>query len=203
MLSALADRCTSTGPSIPSVLGPPLPAPLPLLPPRARRWATAWVVAALMAGASPPAAAGQWSDIQSLEVGDSLRVRLPGALRVEASMRGLQSDTLLLRVRGLSSDWPVSAYDLVSLERFRDRTASEGLRDGVTIGAVVGLFVGAGFGVLLQVASGGESDDRGLEMIRSTLRYAGVGAGAGGIVGGVRGSRNPGRGWVALPVPSR
>lgn len=154
-------------------------------------------------GLAPGDAHAQWHDLLELEVGDSLRVRLPGALRVDVSMQGWQRDTLMLRVEGLRTLWPVSGFDLETLEKFGDRTPREGLRHGAAIGMATGIFAGAAVGLLLEVTGEPDETDVAQRVIGAAVRWAGMGAVAGTIGGAVLGGRRPGRGWVLLELPSR
>ena len=136
--------------------------------------------------------------------GDSVRLRVTGALRVEAMTTGLRGDTLLLTLTGVSTTWPVSLSDLESLEAFVDRSPRDGLRYGVAIGAGAGLFAGAIGGLALQAT--GLTDNGGDEatgLVSSVLEWSGLGVVAGAVVGAVLGGQRPGRGWVAIPLPGR
>ncbi len=152
---------------------------------------------------APPPAIAQWSGPARLQVGDSVRVRLPGALRLDAALRELRGDTLMLAVQGVEDAWPVSGYDLVLLERFGPRTPREGFRNGLMLGMASGLFLGAAVGLALNASGTDDSPEPGVELMRQALRGAGLGAALGGVVGGFVGGARPGSGWVALPLPTR
>lgn len=140
----------------------------------------------------------------ALTSGDSVRVRLPGALRVEASMRAVRADTIVLAVSGLADQWSLSAFDLESLERYVDRTPSEGFRQGAILGMAAGLFAGAATGLLLHYtgALGAEDEHPVEDLVGTTLKGAGLGAGVGILVGGFFGGAHPGMGWVSIDLPA-
>lgn len=137
-----------------------------------------------------------------VSVGDSVRVRLNGALRVEAMTTGLRGDTLLLSLSGVTTTWPVSMSDLESLEAFIDRSPRDGLRYGAMIGAGAGLFAGALGGIgLYAIGLSGAEVDRATGLMSAVLTWSGIGVVAGAVVGAVLGGQRPGRGWVAIPLP--
>lgn len=139
-------------------------------------------------------------------MGDTVRVRLPRAQPVEAVFQGWEADLMLLHVDGMAQDWPVSIYDMALLQVHTARTRREGLRHYAILGAVTGLFVGAGIGLALH-ASGLTNDPDGPaeQIVATTLKGAGLGTIGGFLTGGFLGGRSPGIGWVSLslPVPGR
>jgi hypothetical protein len=141
--------------------------------------------------------------VDQLEVGDSVRLRVTGALRLDGALRGVRGDTLVLRVEGLRGLWPVSSSDLVTLHRYTERNPREGFRHGAMTGLMIGLFAGAAVGVAVEASRSHEDSELTSAMIRSVLRWGGGGAGIGAATGGILGGANPGRGWVALTLPTR
>ena len=161
---------------------------------------TAVTLMVLTVTASPSLA--QFSGMGALQPGDSVRLQLPGALRVEASMREMRGDTLILIVPGLASEWLLSGYDLVSLERYTDRNSREGFRNGAVVGMFAGVFVGAAIGLVLHSTGVIYDEDRpNTQIVGNTLKWVGLGFAFGGIGGGFWGGAHPGRGWVALQLP--
>lgn len=162
------------------------------------------LVASSMLGVACPLTA-QGGDLSMLSPGDSVRVRLRGGIPVPASFGAWNEDVMLLTVQGLGQDWPVSIYDMESLDIYRARTPQEGFRQGVLIGAVAGVFVGAAVGLVLH--STGVSFDPDLpsdqQILATSLRWAGIVAAAGGVVGGFVGGSHPGIGWVHVDLPRR
>lgn len=139
----------------------------------------------------------------SLQSGDSVRLRVRGALLLDASMSELRQDTLILNLDGVDAPWPVSGFDLVTLERYADRTPRQGLRHGAVVGMVSGLFVGAGLALGLHALGSNDEPDAGIAVLRSALTGVGLGAVSGAVGGGILGGRQPGRGWVSLALPAR
>jgi len=156
----------------------------------------------------PAAALGQGiideapTDASRVEVGDTVRVRLPRGQPVEAVFQGWSSDVMLLQVDGMAQAWPVSVFDMSRLQVWTQRTRREGLRHYAVIGAVTGLFVGAGVGLALH-SSGISADPEGPaeQIVMTTLRWAGLGTIGGFVTGGFLGGRNPGVGWISLSLP--
>ena len=137
-----------------------------------------------------------------VSVGDSVRVRVTGALRVEAMTAALRGDTLLLTVRGLMTPWPVPVAHLESLEAFVDRSPRDGLRYGLALGASAGVFAGALGGLgLYATGVGREADDQPSDLMSVVLSWTGIGLVGGAVVGAVVGAARPGRGWVVVPLP--
>lgn len=152
--------------------------------------------------ACPAGVAAQQSGVERIQVGDSVRVHLPGALPIDAAFERWQSDELILRVEGLEGRWPVSVYDLSSLELYTLRTRQESFRHGVILGAVSGVFIGAAAGVLLHsVGVIDDPDAPPAQLLTNGLRGAGLGAIALGLAGGFYFGRNPGYGWVSITLP--
>ena len=135
--------------------------------------------------------------------GDSVRVRLPGALQVSGIAATIDPVGLHLRTEGLDALWPVGFLELSSLEVYRRRSSRQGFRHGVGMGLAVGLFFGVASGLMLHATGVWQSDSGGPaeRMIRSGLRLAGVGAAGGAMVGGFFGGAHPGVGWVSIPLP--
>ena len=92
-------------------------------------------------------AEAQISDISRISLGDSVRIRLPGALRVDASLLSWRGDVMMLDLVGLDAPWPVS---ILELEALVARTSREGFRYGAGVGAAAGIFLGAGLGLMLH-----------------------------------------------------
>lgn len=154
--------------------------------------------------ASPSASAGQGSGVERIQAGDSVRVHFSGALPIDAAFEQWRDDELMLRVEGLEERWPVSVYDLSSLELYTLRTRQESFRHGMILGAVSGIFIGAAAGVLLH--SAGVIDDPDAppaQILSNGLRGAGLGAVALGLAGGFYFGRNPGYGWISIALPVR
>lgn len=161
------------------------------------RAARTLTLSAVVLAVSVPAAA-------QVTAGDSVRLRVTGALRVEAMATGMRGDTLLLSLAGLAAPWEVPISNLESLEAYIDRSPRDGLRYGVAIGAGAGLFAGALSGVALYATGVGRTGgDEPTDMISSVLSWSGVGIVAGAITGAVVGGARPGRGWVVIPLPRR
>lgn len=143
------------------------------------------------------------TDASRVEVGDTVRVRLPMAQPVQAVFKRWDAEVMLLQVDGMAQDWPVSIYDMVWLEIHTRRTRREGLRHYAILGAATGLFVGVGVGLGLH--SAGVIDDPEEppgQVVTNALRWAGFGTVGGVLVGGFFGGRNPGTGWISLSLPS-
>ena len=139
-----------------------------------------------------------------LERGDSVRLRLRGALPIDGQMLVLRSDTLVLAMAGLPDDWMVAASDLETLHRYIDRTPREGFRHGAAMGMAVGMFVGAATGAILHatdVLGGPDETLQGFAV--GTLRLSAIGMGLGGLTGGFIGGANPGMGWIGIELPVR
>jgi len=137
-----------------------------------------------------------------VHAGDSVRVRLTGALRVEGMTTALRGDTLLLATAGLTTLWPVPLTDLESLEAYVDRSPRDGLRYGVALGAGAGLFAGALGGLGFYATGIGRDGEGGsADLMSVVLSWTGMGFVAGAIVGAAVGGARPGRGWVAVPLP--
>lgn len=143
------------------------------------------------------------TDASRVEIGDTVRIRLPRAQPVEAVLKRWEADLMLLEVDGMAQDWPVSVFDMVMLQVRTDRTRREGLRHYAIMGAVTGLFVGAGVGLGLH-ASGITNDPEGPaeQIVATTLRGAGLGTIGGFLLGGFLGGRSPGTGWISLSLPT-
>jgi hypothetical protein len=165
----------------------------------------AWALTLLgcvFGGAPDGSAQERRQSLERLEDGDSVRLRLPGALKVDASMRDLHDDTLVLVIAGLSTDWSLSAYDLETLERWVDRSPSEGFRYGAAIGLAIGIFVGAGAGGLLYATSVlGDPDDPPSRVLDAAIKWAAFGSGLGALTGGFLGGARPGQGWISIELP--
>lgn len=162
---------------------------------------TALLVCGLLLGASARDLLAQ-SDASRVEEGDSVRLRLPGALTVDASVGEVRNDVITLRVVGLAQGWPVSVFDMASLEVLDERTPREGLRYGFGMGFVAGVFAGAAVGLALHSAGVTDDLDGPASLIMgNTLRWAGFGAVAGGIGGAIVGSARPGVGWIRIELP--
>lgn len=162
------------------------------------------LLAMLLGGLPLTDASAQLSrnDLGRLQSGDSVRFRLPGALRVHGSMMELRGDTLMMRVEGLRSVWPVSGADLLTLELYGRRSAREGFRHGAVLGMVSGLFAGAVVGVAINLASDHGGDAPVADFMSSTLSWSGLGVVFGGLGGGFIGGARPGSGWVTLELPA-
>lgn len=166
-----------------------------------RRW---WVVLLIAGTALATPAAAQYNDVGALQPGDSVRLRLPGALRLNAQMSALRADTLMLVVEGLNDLWPVSSFDLVTLERFAQRDSRQGFRHGALMGMAAGVFVGAGIGLGLHASGvGRDTGEVTIDGMNTVLRWTGLGFALGAIGGGFLGGAKPGRGWVPVALPSR
>lgn len=165
--------------------------------------ARALALLACLFGAAPDASAQERrQSLERLEDGDSVRLRLPGALKMDASMRDLRADTLVLVVAGLSTDWSLSAYDLVTLEHWVDRSPSEGFRHGAALGLAIGLFVGAAAGGVLHATSVlGGADDPPSRVVEAAIQWGAFGGGIGALGGGFLGGARPGRGWISIDLP--
>lgn len=158
-------------------------------------------VAVVLSSAAPAHALPQ---IRQLQVGDSVRVRLPGALRVDASMHEMRNDTLLLIVSGISGVWPVAGRDLVTLDRYTDRTPQQGFRNGAVLGVVIGVFAGAATGLVLHVTGViDDPEEPPAQLFGNALKWAGLGIVVGGFGGGFIGGRNPGKGWIRVELSGR
>jgi hypothetical protein len=169
------------------------------------RTRSAWAlpVLACLFGAAPDGAAQERrQSLERLEDGDSVRLRLPGALKVDASMRDLRDDTLVLIVSGLATDWSLSAYDLETLERWVDRSPSEGFRHGAAIGFAIGLIAGAAAGGVLNATSVlGDPSDPASRVVDAAIKWGAFGGGLGMFGGGFLGGARPGRGWISIELP--
>lgn len=135
-------------------------------------------------------------------MGDSIRLRLAGALTLDASVGEVHDDVMVLSVVGLAARWPVSVFDMESLEVLDERTSREGLRYGFGMGLVAGIFAGAAVGLALHAAGVTDDPDGPASLIMgNTLRWAGFGAVAGGIGGAIVGGARPGVGWIRIELP--
>lgn len=144
------------------------------------------------------------TDASRIELGDTIRVRLPRAQPVEAVFRGWEADVMLLQVRGVEQAWPVSVFDMTWLEVHTERTRREGLRHYAILGAVTGLFVGAGVGLGLHaIGITADPDGPAEQIMGNTLQGAGLGIVTGLLAGGYLGGRYPGVGWISLELPAR
>ena len=144
------------------------------------------------------------SDLSRVELGDSVRVQLPRARAVEASLQGWDQGVMLLRVQGLESQWGVPVRDLAALSVYTARSPREGLRHYSILGAVSGLFLGAAVGLALHTM--GVIDDPTkppAQIITNALKWSGLGVVGGVVAGGVLGGQNPGVGWVGISLPYR
>ena len=141
--------------------------------------------------------------IDQLEVGDSVRLRVTGALPLDGALRAVRGDTLVLRVVGIDDPWPVSSTDLVTLERYTERNSREGFRHGAMTGLVIGFFAGAAVGIAVETRHSHDNTELTAAMISSALRWGGGGAGIGAATGAIWGGAHPGRGWVGLSLPTR
>jgi hypothetical protein len=143
------------------------------------------------------------SDASRVAVGDSVRVRFPGAMTVGASVQAWRGfDVMILDTEGLESAWPVSVFDIESLGLLTQRTPREGLRHFAMLGAVSGLFIGAA--VALALHAGGAIDDPNQPpalIFVNGLRGAGWGILGGTLFGAVYGGRRPGTGWIQIELP--
>jgi len=144
----------------------------------------------------------QMGDASLITRGDSLRVQLPGALWLDAQFRSWNADIMLLGIQGVAGDWPVSILDLDGLQIYGERSARDGFRHWALIGAVGGMFVGAATGLVLHTTGvSRDADGPTSQIISTSLRWAGLVAVAGGVVGGVYGSSHPGIGWIGVQLP--
>ncbi|MGB1841147.1 MAG: hypothetical protein ACPHWZ_08580 [Longimicrobiales bacterium] len=142
------------------------------------------------------------ADASRVEVGDTVRVGLPRGRPVQAVFQGWSSDIMLLQVEGMAMDWPVSIFDMARLEVRTARTRREGLRHYAVVGAVAGLFVGAGVGLALHSTGiSADPDGPAEQIVMTTLRWAGLGTIGGFVSGGLLGGRHPGVGWISLALP--
>ena len=145
----------------------------------------------------------QPSDASRIMVGDSVRLRYPGAMRVRGSFQGWQGDQMVLGMAGLQEPWRVSIFDLASLGVYTERTPREGLRYHAILGAVGGIFVGAAVSLGLRATGviGGEGTTA-EEVIATTFKWASLGLVGGTVVGGAYGGSHPGAGWVRIELPA-
>lgn len=145
----------------------------------------------------------QPSDASRIAVGDSVRLRYPGAIRVRASFSGWQGDHMVLGVAGLDDPWRVSIFDLASLGVYTTRTPREGLRYHAILGAVGGMFAGAAVSLGLRAAGvvGGDGTTA-EQVIATTVKWASLGIVGGAIAGGAYGGSHPGAGWVRIELPA-
>ena len=141
---------------------------------------------------------------QMVSAGDSVRVRMNGAVSIEGITAAVQGERILLRTAGVDDLWPMSMFEMAALHVLRPRTKSEGFRLGFGTGLVAGLFIGAAVGLALHSAGAvGSEDDPPAELLmQTTLTATGIGSLAGGFIGGFRGGANPGRGWKRVPLPN-
>ena len=166
------------------------------------RVGTLALLGVLLAGATEASGQERRQTLELLEDGDSVRLRLPGALKVDASMRDLRDDTLVLIVPGLATDWSLSAFDLESLERWVDRSPSEGFRHGAALGLAIGLFVGAAAGGVLHATPIlGGPDDPPSRVVEAAIAWGAFGGGVGALTGGFLGGARPGQGWISIELP--
>ncbi len=147
-------------------------------------------------------AEAQISDVSRISLGDSVRIRLPGALRVDASLLSWRGDVMMLDLVGLDAPWPVSILELEALEVHVARTSREGFRYGAGVGAAAGIFLGAGLGLVLH-ATGivNDPDQPQTQVMRTATRWSALGAVAGALGGGFYMGAHPGFGWVRIELP--
>lgn len=159
------------------------------------------MIGALLLGPGATVVEAQ-ADIMRVQVGDSLRVRLPGSLPIQAAFRAWDGQYMMLDIGGLDDEWPVSVFDMAGLELYTMRTPQESFRHGAILGAVSGIFIGAAIGLALH--SIGVTDDPDAppaQLMTNTLRGAGLGFALGAVGGGLYFGRNPGEGWVSIRLP--
>lgn len=167
---------------------------------RSRTWVVGLGVLVCALGAHPVSA--QFSDASRVSDGDTVRIRLPRAMPVKASVVGMHNDVMVMRVEGLDGPWGVSLFDMTSLEVFTDRTPREGFRHGAILGGVSGLFIGAAVGIVLHTT--GVTDDPSQppgKLMTDALRGAGLGVIGGALAFGFYGGSHPGRGWIGIALP--
>jgi len=141
---------------------------------------------------------------QIVQAGDSVRLRMPGALSVEGLAESVHGEMLLLRTEGIEGIWQVSMFDMAQLDVHRPRTPRQAFRRGFGYGLVAGVFVGAAIGIAIH-ASGlvGSPDDPPAErLLQTTFRGIGLGTIAGGFLGGIVAARRPGLGWIEVRLPA-
>lgn len=144
----------------------------------------------------------QNADASRLQIGDSVRVRYPGAMRVDASFEGWRGDVMILGVAGLDDYWHVSVFDISSLGLHTARTPQEGLRYHAVFGAVAGVFAGAAVSLGLRaVGVIGTEDPTPEEVIATTFKWASLGIVFGAVAGGAYGGSHPGVGWIGIQLP--
>lgn len=146
----------------------------------------------------------QSADASKIANGDSLRLKLPGQLWVDAHFESWSADVMLLGVQGITGDWPVSIFDLTGLQLYTDRSPRQGLRHWAMLGAVGGMFAGAGVGLLIDTSGAGAGmSGVSAEIISTTVRWATIGMVVGAVAGGVYGGARPGMGWIGIELPTR
>jgi hypothetical protein len=158
------------------------------------------LVAALGPGAVQVRAQG--ADASRIVTGDSIRLKLPGALWLDAHFGSWSADVMLLEVAGIAGDWPVSIFDLDGLQVYTQRSARDGLRHWALIGAVTGIFAGAATGLVLHATGAvGEPDAPPGQIISTALSWTGIGIVVGTLGGAAYGASRPGIGWVQVQLP--
>ena len=152
--------------------------------------------------ALPAPGSAQLSTVAS---GDRVRVGIMGSQPVEARVMGWRADTLVMARVGEAEPWMLASGRIRTLQRYRALTPREGFRKGAGVGFAVGLFAGAAVGLALY-AAGVTHDPEGPpaeQLIRSVLKFTGLGTVAGAAVGGTLGGRTPGWGWVGIRLRTR
>ena len=146
----------------------------------------------------------QSADASRIANGDSLRLKLPGHLWIDAHFESWRADVMILGVQGITGDWPVSIFELSGLQLYTDRSPRQGLRHWAMLGAVGGLFAGAGVGLLIDTSGAGAGmSGPSTEIIATTVRWATIGMAVGAVAGGVYGGARPGVGWIGIELPTR
>ncbi len=142
---------------------------------------------------------------QSIEPGDSVRVKMAGTRPVEGAFIDWRGSSLVMSVPGMRQAWSVPIHEIEALDRYQDRSTRDGFRGGVVLGMAAGVFVGAAVGLGLY-ATGVTKDEDGPpaeQLMASVFRFSGLFTVGGGLVWGVVKSRNPGRGWVGVSFTTR
>ena len=168
------------------------------------RWSAGFVLGAVLAfcPAGCRKAAAQ-SDVNRVEIGDSVWVSVRGYVPVAATFASWQGENMMLNVDGLSGQWPVSIFDMIGLRLYTMRTRQESFRDGAMLGGATGLFAGAALGLLLHsVGAIGDPEAPPAQLMTHTLAGAGLGFVGGLFAGGFYYGRNPGLGWVSITLPA-
>ena len=146
----------------------------------------------------------QSADASRIASGDSLRLKLPGHLWVDAHFESWSADVMMLGVEGVTGDWPVSIFDLTGLQLYTGRSPRQGLRHWAMLGAVGGMFAGAGVGLLIDTSGAGAGmSGPSADIISTTVRWATIGMAVGAVAGGVYGGARPGMGWIGIELPTR